>query len=90
MTKKRNYPYLVLSKKFTAPFFALKGLTVPYILAFTASAPHGRLAVGSHSLPECPPGGGGGGCPRGGGGAQIGTTGLVLSASSASGHTITL
>ena len=38
------------------PFFALKWVDHPYILAFTASALRGRLAVSSHSVPECPPG----------------------------------
>ena len=45
--------YLVWS--WPHPLFAFKGVDHPYILAFTASASRGRLAVGSHLVPECPP-----------------------------------
>ena len=38
------------------PFFAPKGVDRPWILAFTASALRGRLAVGTYSNLSAPPG----------------------------------
>ena len=40
--------------KLIAPYFALNRADHPNILAFAASDPRNRLAVGIHSVPQCP------------------------------------